>query len=290
MRPIERSIEKSHENGSIDDKEQEQLQTLCNLIRSWRSRSLAHKYRLKGTELYESMNEIADAIPILRAKKDHEVLETIQKNLNKSISGLQIDYEALKQGQDLLHQLTDLLYGPTDDKSNRNTQAYKEQKQAKEVKQQVEQLLEQSEEQDKTHSCQMEDYLKHFQNTYQNWSPNLFTCYDYPDIPNDNNRLELSHSQIKKERRRTTGQQSTAKYLKLHGEQAAFTLNFGQGVDCQQAIIDLIQQTDAEQFKKEKLKQKQKSKERGKLIPTKKKLTKTIKDIILSWGEIYDSD
>lgn len=254
---------------------------------------MAHKYRLKGTELYESINEIATIIPILRTKKDHEALEMLEKQLNNSINGLETAYEALKQGQSILNQLTDILYGAKDEKSNRNTQVYKATIQAKEVKQQIEKLIAQSHKQYKTHSSPMRGYLRHFQNTYQNWAPNLFTCYDYPNIPNDNNRLELSHSQMKKERRRTTGQQSTAKYLKLHGECAAFTLNFSQNEhneDCQQLIIDLIRQTDDKQFKKEKLKQKKKSKERGKLIPTKKKLTKTIMNIKQSWGDVYDSN
>jgi len=236
------------------------------------------------------MEEIGQAIPVLRAKKDHEILVSLEESLKNSINGLQIDYEALKQGQSILNQLTDLLYGPKDDKSNRNTQVYKEQTCAKEVKQQLEELLEQTHQQYKTHSSQMREYLRHFQNTYQNWSSNLFTCYDYPNISNDNNRLELSHSQMKKKRRRTTGQQSTAKYFKLHGEHAAFTLNFSQGQNCQQLIIELIQQTDMEHFQKQKRKQKLKSKERGKLITSKKKLTKTIKNIKLSWGETNDSD
>lgn len=144
------------------------------------------------------MEEIAEAIPVLRAKKDHEALAILEESLNNSIKGLQIDYEALKQGQSILNQLTDLLYGIKEEKSNRNTQVYKEQMQAGEVKQQIEELLEQSHQQYKTHSSQMREYLKHFQNTYKNWSVNLFTCYDYPNIPNDNNRLELSHSQMKK--------------------------------------------------------------------------------------------
>ena len=79
------------------------------------------------------MEEIAEAIPVLRAKKDHEALVTLEESLNNSIKGLQIDYEALKQGQNILNQLTDLLYGIKEEKSNRNTQVYKEQMQAGEV-------------------------------------------------------------------------------------------------------------------------------------------------------------
>ena len=84
-------------------------------------------------------------------------------------------------------------------------------------------------------------------------------------------------------------QLSTAKYLKIHGEQAAFTLHFGQGADISQAVIDIIQQTDYEQFKKEKRKQKLKSQQRGRTTTTKRNLTKTLEEIVQSWGKVNDS-
>lgn len=248
------------------------------------SRSLAHKHRLKGIELYESMQQISEITPVLRAKKDHKALQELENNLKTSLEGLTTKYQALKQGKSVLDDLTDILYGVKDDKGNRNTQAYKCLVNAEQIQQQVEQLLKQSHEKYKQHSSEMRGYLRHFQNTYLNWSPNLFTCYDYPLIPNDNNRLELSHSQMKKEHRRITGQQSTAKYLKIHGEQAAFTLHFGQQTNCRQVIIDIIRKTDHLQFEKEKRKLKQKSKERGKTMTTKKRLDKMLIEI-LQWGE-----
>lgn len=289
LRPTERNITASAELGTINIEEAEQLQALCSTIRSWQSRSLSHKHRLKGVELYESMAQIADCIPSLRAEKDHSVLEELQIKLENSIAGLKTDYEALKQGKNVLDQLTDVLYGAKDEKGNRNTKDYKIEATGSEVEQEVGQVIEQSFEQYKTHSSQMRKYLLNFQNTYQNWKLNLFTCYDYPDIPNDNNRLELSHSQMKKQHRRITGQQSTAKYLKIHGEQAAFTLNFSQGVNTQQVLEQVIRQTDYKQFKEQKRKQQLKSKERGRMTTTKRGLHKTLAWLKQNWGKKSDS-
>jgi len=79
---------------------------------------MSHKHRFKGLELYESIEQISRLIPELQEAKDHEVLQQLQNNLDKSLAELQIDYEALKQGQGILDQLADLLYGAKDDKSN----------------------------------------------------------------------------------------------------------------------------------------------------------------------------
>lgn len=286
MRPIERQIETAEQ---LKEEEKAYLQTLCTTIRNWQGRSLAHKHRFKGVELYETMEKISTAIPVLRAKKDHPVLQQLQTNLEQSLSGIQTNYEALKQGKQILDQVTDVLYGQKDDKGNRNSEQYRKDMDANCVKEQIQKIITQSHNEHKTHSPPMRDYLRHFQNTYTNWAENLFTCYDYPAIPNDNNRLELSHSQMKKQYRRTTGNSNTAKYLKIHGEQAAFTLHFGQQLDVQKAIIDIILQTDNEQFQKEKQKQKLKSQQRGKTMATKRNLNKMIEEITQNWGQKNDS-
>ena len=297
MRPIERQIEQIETETEIEttDKlrveEKTYLQTLCTTIRNWQNRSLSHKHRLKGMELYEAMERISTAIPVLRAKQDHPVLEQLQTNLTNSLAGTETAYQALKQSKELLDQVTDLLYGQKDDKGNRNSEQYRKDTDAKCVKQKVQQILTQSHshEQDKKTCEPMNTYFFHFEKTYANWAQNLFTCYDYPAIPNDNNRLELSHSQMKKEHRRTTGNSNTAKYLKIHGEQAAFTLHFGQQQNVQQAIIDIILQTDKEQFQKEKQKLKLQSQQRGKARATKGNLNKLIDEMTLNWGKIVDS-
>jgi len=245
---------------------------------------MSHKHRFKGVELYESMNQIAELIPVLRVIKDHEVLEQLQLNLANSLAGLQTDYEALSQGQIVLSQLTDLLYGNKDDKGLRHTQIYKQQVDSHQIKQQVERLLEQSQQQYKKHSTQMRGYLRHFQLTYQNWNPYLFTCYDYTDIPNDNNRLELSHSQMKKQYRRITGQKCTAKYLKIHGEQAAFMLAYSYANNSIEELIELFRQTNYQNLKEQKKLQLLKSQQRGNNFATKTRLNKTLQKIKELWA------
>jgi len=245
---------------------------------------MSHKHRFKGVELYETMHQINEIIPALRKIKDHEVLVQIELNLTNSLAGLQTAYEALKQGQLILAQLTDLLYGTKDEKGIRSTQAYKEETTSHKVKQQIEQLLEQAHQQFKKHSSQMRGYLRHFQNTYQNWNPYLFTCYDYPMIPNDNNRLELSHSQMKRQYRRITGQKCTAKYLKIHGEQAAFLLAYSYANNSHEELIKLMQQTNIQLMKQQQKRQLSKSQARGQNFATKGRLDKTLQEIKEHWA------
>ena len=245
---------------------------------------MSHKHRLKGVELYETMHQINELIPALRKIKDHKALIQIECNLTNSLTGLRTVYEALKQGQFVLTQLTDLLYGTKNDKGIRSTQAYKDKMDSHTVKQQVEQLLEQSHQQYKKHSSQMREYLLHFQNTYQNWHPYLFTCYDYPMIPNDNNRLELSHSQMKRQYRRITGQKCTAKYLKIHGEQAAFLLAYSYTNNSHEELMKVIQQTNVQLIKQQQKWQLSKSKDRGQNFATKARLDKTLQEIKEHWA------
>jgi len=203
--------------------------------------------------------------------------------LYESTNGLETEYEALKQGQTILGQLTDILYGEKDEKGNRDTQTYKEHNSSEDIKQQVELLLVNTHEQYKTHSPEMRGYLNHFSTTYQGWAPNLYTCYDFPKIPNDNNRLELSHSQMKKQYRRITGKSSTAQYLKNHGEQAAYLIAYAHGHNSQQELEFLIRNTDNVELQKQKKEQLIKSNKRGKSMATKKNLTKILQESILKW-------
>ena len=244
---------------------------------------MSDKHRLKGIELYESMNQIKQNVSQMREHKDHEVLKDLELGLTNSTKDLQIEYEALKQGQGVLGDLTDLLYGQKDEKGNRPTQAYKEQTNSESVQKKVEIFLNQSYEQYKSHSTEMENYLCHFNHTHQGWASNLYTCYDFPQIPNDNNGLELSHSQMKKQRRRVTGQKSTAKYLRIHGEQAAYSLAYSQCNNSPQELAELLRSTDYEELQKQKKRQQLKSNSRGKNMATKKKLDKTLKKTTESW-------
>ena len=104
LRPIERSIDRAFEQGSVDQRQKQDLHTLCSTVRSWMSRSLSHKHRFKGVELYQAMGQMADTVWALRQNKDYPVLKHLQDSLNKSIGGLQTDYEALTQGQGILSQ------------------------------------------------------------------------------------------------------------------------------------------------------------------------------------------
>jgi len=289
IKPLERAIDKSYADKELTLRQKEQLDRLCSLLRNWLNISMSHKHRFKGVELYESVEQIKDLIPILRKAKDHEVLRQLDKQLNNSLADLQMDYEALQQGQVILAELADLLYGTKNEKGIRSTQEHKEKSSPKKVKKQVTTLLQKSHKKYKQHSPKMRAYLRHFQNTYDNWKENLFTCYEYPYLPNDNNRLELSHSQMKKQYRRITGQKSTAKYLKIHGEQAAFLLAYAYTNNSQQDLIDIITSIDQQQLKEQKKEQLLKSQQRGRNYTTKARLDKTLHNIKELWCE-FSSD
>jgi len=289
IKPIERAIDRSYQADELELVEKEQLQTLCMTIRNWLNTSMSHKYRFKGLELYESMEQILQLISVLRQHKEHSVLEQLQKSLKDSLADLRIEQQALKQGQNILDQLTDLLYGAKNEKKIRPTQEHKEQFTAQQIQQKVEDLLSQNHKQYKGHSSQMRGYLRHFQLVYDNWKEHLFTCYDYSYLPNDNNRIELSHSQVKKQYRRITGQKSTAKYLKIHGEQAPFLLAYTYGNNSEKDLIDLIRNTDQQQLKQQKKEQLKKSQQRAKNTPTKKRLKKTLQNIKELWCQNNNS-
>jgi len=235
--------------------------------------------------LYESLNLIQQNIAKMRTYEDDEILKELENKLFNSTKGLQTEYEALTQGQAILRELTDLLYGQKDEKGNRLTQVHKEQTDSQSVKEQVETLLNNSHEQFKTHSSEMRAYLKHFEDTHQRWATNLYTCYDFPKIPNDNNRLELSHSQMKKQYRRMTGKSSTAQYLRNHGEQAAYLLAYARSNNSQQELEVLIRNTDNVQLQKQKKRQLVKSQQRGKAMATIKNLVKTLQYTTQQWED-----
>jgi len=235
---------------SVDLFTSEDLQSLCSLIRSWSSTSLSHKHRFKGVELYESMSDMKTIIQDLRAHADHESLHQLEKGITNSLTGLDTTYEALKLGQSLLSEVADTLYGTKDEKGNKDTTTYKSQRTSEQVEQELKQLIESTHQAHKTHSSEMRGYLKHFWDTFDRWKTHLFTCYDHPEMPNDNNRLELSHSQMKKQRRRITGQSSTSKFLKNWGEQAAFALELYYETNIPEILTDILRQTNYELLKK----------------------------------------
>lgn len=245
--------------------------------------TMSDKHRFKGLMCYEAILEIVSYLYESYQVKPLPVIEQLFKKLVNALAPLKEAYQALVIGKNILDQLTDLLYGKLNKNKKRPTQQYKEQTNSQQVKQQVEQLLEEAFSQHKTHSHHIRGYLRHFENTYHNWKTFLFTCYDYPFLPNDNNEHELTNSQLKKQYRRITGQSSTAKYLKNHGEQAGFILNYAKEHKNETYLIQFIQKVDQNKLKELKRKQKDKSRKRAKTITTKKQLTKTLKSINDIW-------
>ena len=98
--------------------------------------------------------------------------------------------------------------------------------------------------------------------------------------------MELSHSRVKRQHRRITGQRNTARYLKIHGQQAIHTLEYATTGASQNVFKEVLQRTDYTQLKKQKKQQRQKSKQRGSLLPTPKALKKLKDKVIAVWEKL----
>lgn len=237
------------------------LEHLCLLPRQWIRESLSDKHQFKGIRLYEHSAKLAKAIENLQVLSANKILKNLGRLLSNSIEGLAQRYEDLKISAQLMERLTDILYGPKAGKAGRNTQAYKEKMTGQEVKQELLQTIEQFKEQHKTRSTFIRQVVKHLEKTVANWETYLYTCYDHPQLPNDNNALEVSHSHLKAHHRRMTGKRNADKFLLRHGEQAVFCLAHQQTP--MEDLIELLRRADFDQYQQDHKIEKEKSKRRG---------------------------
>ena len=219
--------------------------------------------------MYEQFSSAIETIEKMQQIQPHPLLKRLAKLLAGSLEAWHGAYPDLKIGQRFLEQLAGCLYGPKqqmpeDKKPLRHAKDYREKHTAAEVKQKAEQLLAEFQNQHKAVSPLARSFVRHFNNTYDNWKANLFTCYDYGFIPNDNNALEASHNQLKRAIRRATGHKSSAKPLVAQGEQLIFCKPYFSQQP--QQFLNALQQVDFNKVNRRRKKLLDKQRQRGRQI------------------------
>jgi len=229
LRPL-KQIEKDLESLEIlaehplNNKQKEVIATLCLLPRTWISRSISVAYKLRGIQMYEQFEAAIKTIQKMEKKQPHPLLVRLKVMLISSIEGKQSTYTDLKKAHCFLGQLTDILYGKLQQIHNqiqliRLSEVHRKESSAEQLQQQVEQLIADFQENNKRRSPLCRKISRNFETTYANWKSNIFTCYQYDFIPNDNNSLESNHNKVKRTIRKITGNKSTAHSLLVYGEE-----------------------------------------------------------------------
>lgn len=208
----------------LTTKEKESLSTLCLLPRTWINRSISVEYKLRGTQMYEQFSQAAKTIKKMEKKHKHPLLNRLKEMLMDSIKDKQSTYEDLKKAHCFLGQLTDILYGKkqkTDQQKQlvRLSEEHRSKHTVEQIEQKTNQLIEDFKQNNKKRSTLCRKIIRNFESTYENWKPNIFTCYEHDIIPNDNNSLESNHNKVKRAIRKTTGNKSTAQALLVYGEE-----------------------------------------------------------------------
>lgn len=195
------------------------------------SRSISVAYELRGTQMYEQFNQAIKVIGKMEEKHTHPLLVRLKQMLMTSIEQKQPVYEDLKKAHSFLGQLTDILYGkrqkiPQQKQLVRLSQKHRINHTAQQIEQQVEQLITDFKQSNKERSTLCRKFIRSFEITFHNWKANLFTCYEHPFIPNDNNELESNHNKVKRAIRKITGHKSTAQPLLVYGEEFVLCQEF----------------------------------------------------------------
>ena len=216
--------EQKQEVSTLSSEQKESLSTLCLLPRAWISRSISVNYELRGVQMYEQFTDAVKMIKKMEKKETHPLLSRLKEMFQSSLADKKETYQDLKKAHLFLAQLTDILYGKkqkkTQDKQhNRFSEQHRKDHTAAQIQQQVEQLIVCFKEDTKKCSTLCRTFIKNFESTYENWQSNIFTCYEYDFLPNDNNALESNHNKIKRRLRKITGQKSTARALLIYGEE-----------------------------------------------------------------------
>ena len=152
---------------------------------------------------------------------------------------------------------------------------------AKEIKQKVEQLIADFKQTNKASSTLCRKIIRNFETVYNNWEANIFTCYEYDFIPNDNNSLESNHNKVKRAIRKITGNKSTAQSLLVYGEEFILCQEFYD-----KPLQDFHQTLSEIDFKKVTLRNqqlKEKQKKRGLRIKIVNKTDEVLKNAYDDW-------
>jgi len=267
-------------------KKKKSLSTLCLLPRVWMSRSISVSYELRGVEMYEQFSHAVKMIKKMEKKGTHPLLSRLKEMYQSSLVGKKKTYQDLKKAHLFLAQLTDIFYGkkqkvPKRKQYIRFSEQHRKDHTAAEIQQQVEQLIVSFKEDTKKRSTLCRTFIRNFESTYKNWKSNLFTCYEYDFLPNDNNALESNHNKVKRRLRKITGQKSTARSLLIYGEEFVLSqVFFDKSLE---DFLDALSQTNFDIIETMQQQLKKQQKKRGMKIRVVNQTKKMLKKVYDDW-------
>jgi len=287
LKQIEKDLEseQTQEVSSLTEQQISSLSTLCMLPRTWIPRSISVNYELRGVQMYEQFTDAVKIIKKMEKKGTHPLLSRLKEMYQNSVAGKKDTYQDLKKAHLFLEQLTDILYGkkqkhPKQNQTIRFSEQHRKDHTAAQIQQQVEQLILSFKEDTKKRSTLCRTFIKNFETVYENWKSNLFTCYEYDFLPNDNNALESNHNKVKRRIRKITGYKSTARALLIYGEELIWSQAFFDKES--EDFLEALSQTDFEVVANKQQKLKEQQRKRGMKIriinQTKEMLKKAYND------------
>jgi len=271
----------------LSETAQQSLATLCLLPRTWMSRSISVTYELRGIIMYEQFRQAIETIKKMEQKRSHPLLTRLKEMFIESIQGQQSTFDDLTKAHRFLGQLTAILYGEKQEivsqkKEMRLSAAHRKEQTTSQVEQNIDQLIADFKDNNKKRSTLCRAFILNFENTYKNWKPNIFTCYDHDFIPNDNNALESNHNKVKRVIRKTTGHKSTAKALLIYGEELIYCQAYFDKLP--DDFLSALSDVDFEVVRVKQQEHQQKQRIRGARIRVVNQTKKVLKEALNDWA------
>jgi len=262
------------------------LVTLCLLPRTWISRSISVEYGLRGVDMYEQFGLAIKMIKKMEKKQSHPLLSRLKEMFVHSIKAEKSTYEDLKKANHFLGQLTDILYGKKQKIAEqkqliRLSEQHRKEHTAIDIERQIDQLIVDFKENNKKRSTLCREIILNFETVYKNWKPNIFTCYEYDFIPNDNNSLESNHNKVKRVLRKITGNKSTAQPLLVYGEEFVLSQSFFDKAP--EAFLLALTQVDFDVVSKKQKELKVQQKKRGLRTKAVNQTKKLLEEVFNDW-------
>ena len=248
----------------------------------WIQKNIAHPFKNPGIIFFEHLQEEIDAIVLMREKEDHKILEDLEKLLRRSLEAKADIAGDISQAEVWFQKINDLLLGEKDLAGQRNTEEYRKKMSSKKARDSLSGYIFDLVKQKSEYSDFLQDVIKHFRKTYNNWNKYLFTCYDCALLPNTNLELELFHSRMKRLHRKITSLKKSQRFILIHGEQ----MSYCSDTDCSyEYFLYLLRAVNYEKVKIRSRIERKKSKQRGENMATLKCISKKLEEAVYKWGK-----
>ncbi len=223
------------------------MKEITNIPRIWIQKDISHPYKLPGLQLINHFQETISAIALIREHEDHASLSSLEKLLSESIDEYILLSGDISKAEVWIKDLTDILLGKKNKKGERNTERCKQRMSKKRVKKKFEAYVFDLIKEKEKHSPLLQEFIDHVRKTHNNWKKYLYTCYDFPFLPNTNLELELSHSRMKRVHRKISGKKHSQRFLLLYGEKLAFVMQWELTPDTLSSLLEVIDQKELQQ-------------------------------------------